>query len=157
MTATMVQETPFTSSVTEPVRVMVTGSRTWRNVNQIHETLEALAGLFPNLDDWVVVHGDCPEGVDAMVNEWADDRGVKTEKHPAQWRGEDGRYNATAGFERNTEMVELQANVCLAFIRVCEKRNCRKPGRHGTHGSADAAYKARHAGIPVWTLKEGWS
>lgn len=54
------------------------------------------------------------------------------EPHPADWSWGNG-----AGMHRNQEMVDLGADVCLAFIR----------GK--SSGTRDCADKAAKAGIPV--------
>jgi len=62
--------------------------------------------------------------------------GVAVEVHPAIWRP-NGIYNPQAGFLRNRKMVELGADVCLAFIR------------NGSRGASHCAGLAEGAGIPT--------
>jgi hypothetical protein len=60
----------------------------------------------------VLVHGAC-RGADltaaAIWRLW----GLPTEAHPADWT----THGRSAGFLRNRLMVDLGADVCLAFIR----------------------------------------
>lgn len=155
---TLTAERPVTTDqppVAAPTRILVTGSRTWKDEEFIRGCLDALVRsdwLGGNPQGWVLVHGACPEGVDAIADRWAVDRGIGRDPHPAKWK----EFGKLAGFRRNAEMVQLGAAVCLAFLRVCEKPEHEKHRPHGTHGAADCAAKARTAGIPVWKHKEGW-
>lgn len=135
------------------VRILVTGSRDWTNTQKFNDTMHIVRQQFPNTEDWLIVHGDCPDGLDALADAWAKVRGIDREAHPAIW-SEHGR---TAGFRRNSEMVALGAEVCLAFMCPCTKRNCRKSGKaHGSHGTTHCSIEARKAGIPVWTIRDKW-
>ncbi len=101
----------------KPYRVLVTGSRDWSNADLIrhHLTRAWLTVEGP----FTVVHGACPTGADWMASDWvanmleADMGDVREEAHAANWQLEGKR----AGFIRNARMVNLGADVCLAFIR----------------------------------------
>lgn len=112
-------------------RILVTGSRDWRDGGPIYDAILEEAG--PE-DEAVVVHGACPTGVDYIAGDAARlFDGMTEERHPADWN----KHGKSAGFRRNAKMVELEADVCLAFIR--------NDSRGATH-TADLAEKA---GIPV--------
>lgn len=111
-------------------RVLVTGSRDWVDFNLIRSELEAL--LEPN-NFLTVVHGACPTGADACADLWAGQNAWINERHPANWQV----HGKRAGFVRNHQMVELGADVCLAFIR------------NGSKGATHTADLAEKAGIPV--------
>jgi hypothetical protein len=121
------------------MRILVTGSRNWPDKEIIANALIDLTNWFPIIwEDVVIVHGDCPTGADAMAQEFAEQHGIRTERHPADWK----RYGKFAGPKRNQEMVDLGADICLAFIL---------PGSRGTKHCMGAAEKA---GIPVWVFDE---
>ena len=115
------------------MRILFTGSR-W--LTDTHLVEDALINVIAETrEDVVVVHGDCPTGADAIAQDFVDHarlKSVQVERHPADWsRGKRG------GPDRNQEMVDLGADVCLAFP-LGESR-----------GTRDCIRRARTAGIPV--------
>jgi hypothetical protein len=141
------------------VRILITGSRTWRNPASIAEALDARLDALPASGALTVVVGYDPDrryppGVDEFVYEYCEsiaefaERVGKTlavETHPADWK----RYRRRAGHIRNAEMVNLGAAECLAFVDWCDDRRCPKRGQHGSHGAVGCAGLADKAGIPV--------
>ena len=130
--------------MTNPYRILVTGSRSWDDVAAVHAALEA-AYRSTRATPVVVVHGACPRGADEHARAWAVEmsrqgRPVLEEAHPANWRP-GGFLDRGAGFRRNAEMVALGADVCLAFIK------------DGSQGASHTAALAEAAGIPTkrWT------
>jgi hypothetical protein len=126
--------------MTQPYRVLITGSRDWIAEDLVHAALAH--ALYQNVPA-VIVHGACPTGADAQASWWTRQHhviGLTEERHPAQWRS-GGRLDRRAGFRRNAEMVALGADVCLAFIR------------NGSRGASHTARLAEEAGIAVrrWT------
>jgi hypothetical protein len=137
----------------KPYRVLVTGSRDWKDQNMISRDLHGLWLEQENDRPFVVVHGDCPTGADAIARDWARARHslypmVTPEPHPACWRN-GGSFDVTAGFRRNAEMVNLGADQCLAYFMPCAKPNCRKPKPHDSHGASHCVALAERAGIPT--------
>lgn len=118
------------------MRVLVTGSRKWTNAQLIYEVMREIhmtATERPTL-----VSGHCPDGADAIAEAIAEaPLHWNVELHPAIWRRPDGTFDRSAGFRRNEEMVNLGADVCIAFIK--------NRSRGATH-TADLAAKA---GIPL--------
>lgn len=132
-----------------PVRILVTGSRDWDDVATIIAALDerSQCGRIPT----VVVHGHCPTGADRIADEWVEaqhdqpfDSPVRVERHPADWTRHDEdcppshaglRVCRRAGFRRNAEMVDIGADVCLAFIK------------NGSRGASHTARLAEQAGI----------
>lgn len=139
-------------------RVLVTGSRTWRNYAPI---AMALAQQLRLAEDrcLVVVHGDAP-GADTFADHWAGHRWtwaeVTAEPHAAKWEDhcpkcpghrrvkkllQDTGYCPAQGGIRNQLMVDLGADICLAF-----------PVGRGWSGTRDCMTRAKKAGIPVLDL-----
>jgi len=122
------------------VRILVTGSRYWRDLHTVEVALREVwlkhhAGAAP--EDTVVVHGGA-RGADACAAVLAPRMGFKVEEHPADW----DRHGKAAGPIRNQYMVDLGADVCLAFP-IGESR-----------GTRDCIRAAEKAGIPV-LVREG--
>lgn len=121
------------------MRILVTGSRDWEDRQSLvyrlmeHDPCAEHGDCNADCPRITVVHGACPTGADAMAAEFALQWGVDVEAHPADWE----QHGRRAGFVRNAEMVELGADVCLAFIK------------DGSKGATMTADLAEQAGIPV--------
>jgi hypothetical protein len=124
----------------KPYRILVTGSRDWTDVDQVWLGLGNAVGAIHRdaiHREIVIVHGDCPRGADAIADDWGRKYGATIERHPANWQINGKR----AGFIRNQKMVNLGADVVLAFIK------------NGSRGASHTAALAEQAGITVrrWT------
>lgn len=145
-------------------RLLVTGSRDWKDEDAIRQSLAAvITTLGPQ--NVTIVHGACPTGADALTDqiagEWA---GLAIERHPADWDhcapgcpdkphrvrkqpgdihhpGELDDYCPGAGPRRNRHMVSLGADLCMPFPLP------------GSRGTKKCMRYARAAGIPIrrWT------
>ena len=114
-------------------RILVTGSRNWTNRNIIKMALKYAwedLGLDPKT---TLVSGACPTGADRIAEEEWESLGLPIERHPAGW----SQHGRAAGPIRNQEMVDLGADVCLAFAM---------PDSRGTH---DCIRRASDKGIPT--------
>lgn len=125
------------STDTKPYRVLVTGWRNWpedrrSEVENVLRKLTTESRLFG--DPVVIVQGECPYGgADLYAKEWAESEreyGVSHESHPAEIVG--GKIQGPA---RNQKMVDLGADLCVAF-----------PGP-GSRGTWDCLRRAADAGI----------
>lgn len=134
------------------MRVLVTGSRDWADATAVESALDAISRSVD--DDIVVVHGACRTGADAHARAWVQDRldvgetTITEDPHPVDWS-----QGARGGPIRNSHMISLGADVCLAFIGLCTARRCResgkRPGPHESHGASGTAKQAERKGIPT--------
>lgn len=145
-------------------RVLLTGSQTWDQPRVIFAALlETWDDASQNGREIVWVHGHCDRGADAQADTWLVAQGFTPERHPADWdrcaptckpehrrtRRDGTTYCPAAGLRRDAEMVDLGADLCLAWIAPCTKQSCRKPKPHGSHGASHTADLAEKAGIPT--------
>ena len=139
------------------MRVIVTGGRNYRQKEVVAAFLAGVYAALPE-GEWLwVVHGNA-SGADEFADIWAwswHNKGhrVYWERHDAKWsascrdtcapkhrkhRRNGTTYCPAAGSYRNQEMVDLGADLVLAF-----------PGGTGT---ADCVRRAKAAGIEVWEV-----
>lgn len=116
------------------MRVLVTGSRTFDRPDIVWECLDIVAkeAAAAGERQMTVVHG-CALGADMHADKWVL-RGdhplpVQVSRWPADWTT-DGKG---AGWVRNRRMVNVGADLCLAFIRGNSR---------GATGCADLAERA---------------
>jgi len=121
-------------------KVLITGSHTFVDREQVYRTLDALGGRsfgdqanpswLPR-PDIVIIHGNA-KCVDMIADEWAITNWVTVRSYPANWC----KYGNRAGPIRNQEMLDTEnPELVIAF-----------PGGPGT---ADMIRRARKAKIPV--------
>lgn len=116
-----------------PKRLLITGTRHGWDHDHLAEVLEEWHTTLSEYGQEVIlVHGDA-EGVDRQARDIWLARGRPVEPHPARWK----EFGMRAGPIRNTEMVQLHADQCIAF-----------PGKQSV-GTHDCATKARRWGIPT--------
>lgn len=114
------------------MRVLVTGGRDFTDKTLLFETLDRLHAVHSFS---LLIHGDA-SGADRLGGEWAIERGLAVQAHPADWK----KLGRSAGPIRNREMLKENPQLVVAF-----------PGGKGT---ADMVKVARKAGIEV-ILVEG--
>lgn len=109
------------------MRILVTGSRDWPDESFVWGQLDNLAApALVHSEDVVVAHGKCPTGGDKFADNWGRYRTwlqdsyltyglgrVRVEPHPADWR----MSRTMAGRWRNQHMVNLGADICVAFLK----------------------------------------
>lgn len=125
-------------------RILVTGSRDWPDGIEVvmavrreiirSRHLPLRKGEAPG---FVVVHGGCPTGVDAAIHAHCIVEGFPVEKYPGK--------DFPSFKARNQHMVDLGANVCLAFATKWASgtgqtaRMARRAGIHTTDFGVDTA------------------
>lgn len=116
------------------VRVIVTGSRRWLHNDQA--VYDALWKVYHQHGPFVLIHGACSTGADALAVKWhqvaGNYLGCAIVAIPANWE-----RGPQAGPERNQRMIEAGADLVLAF-----------PLPEGS-GTQHTMRLAREAGIEV--------
>lgn len=115
--------------------VIACGGRNYADPERVFAALDLAHGRQPIT---VLVHGACMDsrgellGADRWCDQWARERGVELELHPANW----ALWGRAAGPMRNKQMAEAGAHGCIAF-----------PGGSGT---SNMTRLAERFGIAVW-------
>jgi hypothetical protein len=146
-------------------RIIVTGSRAWRDYDRLVHELAYVAGYCSGTP--VFVHGDASSGADLLTRIACERLGWEQERHPADWdacswpkcrpkhrrvRPNGTTYCPAAGNWRNQQMADAGAVAAVAFTAVC---NCSRRGVHMSHGTADCIERLGAALIPAWQVSEG--
>lgn len=124
------------------MRILITGSSKWVSISDVFRLIETMAHIY-NPSEVTIVHGACPTGADFMAHQWCDiaknimPYTIIEEAHPASWK----EFGKAAGPIRNREMVDLGADLCLAFIR------------NNSKGATMTAKFAEEAGIKLYIVK----
>jgi len=146
------------------MRILVTGSRDWTDRVAISRSILRHVNdacpmvyhhgvpMWRNTDDVVIVHGGA-RGADQLTEQWATggERPFKTEVYAltrADWQGNP----RTAGYIRNAHMVDLGADVCIAFLMPCTKDDCPREGLHYSHGATMCSDLAERKGIETYRV-----
>jgi hypothetical protein len=113
------------------VRILVTGSRDWDDIATICRELASAADGARN-DSIVLVSGGA-KGADAIAEMYAGAMDWGIEVYPADWEA----HGRAAGPIRNIQMVDLGADICVAFIK------------NNSRGASHCSTYAEARGIPV--------
>lgn len=118
------------------MKVLISGSRTWKKTGPIEVALLGLKALYPDLE---VIVGDCPTGVDKIVWDMCQKHTILGYRFFADWK----MYGLKAGPIRNREMVSEKPDLCYAF---------RDEGP--SPGTDDCVRQAMEAGIPTYIIRK---
>ena len=140
------------------MRIIVTGSRTWRDRYTIWDALnDELPSIMPVANghgpDFIVMHGANPSGADRFAADWVEyicDYPGQIAQKPYPVTSEEWmRIGRGAGPLRNQRMIDDGADIVLAFVTRCVSPKCEGSKPHRSHGTADCIVRAHSAGIPV--------
>jgi hypothetical protein len=115
-------------------RLLVTGSRDWSDVEVIATELQFIAKKYNNV---VLVSGHAI-GADRIAEDIAVGLGWVVEIHEPDWK----LHGQSAGFKRNTTMLETDVQAVLAFHK------------NNSKGTADTIKKAKERKVPTRVLVE---
>ena len=107
--------------------LLVCGGRDYADAETVFSALDALHAKTPIE---CLIEGGA-KGADALARAWAQQRGVRVQTFPADWK----RHGRSAGPKRNQQMIEVRPDMVMAF-----------PGGRGT---ADMVRRARAVGVAV--------
>lgn len=114
-------------------RLLVSGSRTWTDVETVVRELRFIAEKYNNV---VLVSGHAV-GADRIAEEVAVGLGWVVEIHEPDWS-----VGKSAGYKRNTAMLETDVQALIAFHKDNSK------------GTADTIKKAKERKLPTRVLVE---
>lgn len=131
-------------------KILITGSRKWRDRETIAWALESWRERVTD-DEIVLFSGAADRGADLICEQEAKKLGFTVKRFPADWHGpcteycrhkprKEGGYCPVKGIIRNGEMVAEGPDVCLGFPL---------PGGTGTQ---DCMRKAVKAGVPTFQV-----
>lgn len=135
------------------VRLLLSGSRDWDDPRPIHYLLHtAYHKAMTEFDGkLIVIHGGA-RGADQLAEKWVlthirTEWNVDSEVYPVT--SEDWRVKGkSAGYQRNQKMVDLGADLGVAFIKA------------GSKGASMCLELMRNAGIPTfgmdWGMRHGF-
>lgn len=106
------------------MRILITGSRDYTDYDNMKDSiLEVVHTANTDASDVCIVHGGA-SGADYLAGEIARELGFSEEVHYADWKN----LGKKAGPLRNQKMVDLGADICLAFPlgKSFGTRNCVK-------------------------------
>lgn len=119
-------------------RVIITGSRHWDCASIASRVLDRLRARYKN--DLVIVHGDCPRGVDRAFSDRCTLMQLAQERYPADW---DSELGLRAGPARNQEMIDAGANFVVAVSHDLRT----------SQGTLDCVTRALRAGLAVYLIE----
>ena len=93
------------------IRILITGSRSWDNIEYIRSAFISLADDYG--DGITLVSGACPTGADRLGEIVAAELGWNIQLYPADWN----TYGKRAGFVRNSEMIDTEPDMVVGFVR----------------------------------------
>lgn len=98
-------------------KVIIAGSRKFSDYGKLKDNCNRiLGGRLEDGECKVVIVSGHAKGADSLGEQYARERGLDTDVHPADWK----RYGRAAGMIRNREMAEV-ADALIAFPQEGEE------------------------------------
>lgn len=92
-------------------KVIIAGSREFDNYDMLKEKCDKILSRKVNEGEEIVIVSGTAKGADTLGEKYAEERGYKIERYPANW----DKYGKRAGYLRNKKMAEV-SNACIVFL-----------------------------------------
>lgn len=92
-------------------KVIIAGSREFDNYDMLKEKCDKILSRKVNKGEEIVIVSGTARGADTLGEKYAEERGYKIERYPANW----DKYGKRAGYLRNKKMAEV-SNACIVFL-----------------------------------------
>lgn len=92
-------------------KVIIAGSREFDNYDMLKEKCDKILSRKVNEGEEIVIVSGTARGADTLGEKYAEERGYKIERYPANW----DKYGKKAGYLRNKKMAEV-SNACIVFL-----------------------------------------
>lgn len=92
-------------------KVIIAGSREFDNYDMLKEKCDKILSRKVNEGEEIVIVSGTARGADTLGENYAEERGYKIERYPANW----DKYGKKAGYLRNKKMAEV-SNACIVFL-----------------------------------------
>lgn len=92
-------------------KVIIAGSREFDNYDMLKEKCDKILSRKVNEGEEIVIVSGTARGADTLGEKYAEERGYKIERYPANWN----KYGKKAGYLRNKKMAEV-SNACIVFL-----------------------------------------
>lgn len=92
-------------------KVIIAGSREFDNYDMLKEKCDKILSRKVNEGEEIVIVSGTARGADTLGEKYAEERGYKVERYPANW----DKYGKRAGYLRNKKMAEV-SNACIVFL-----------------------------------------
>ena len=92
-------------------KVIIAGSREFDNYDMLKEKCDKILSRKVDEGEEIVIVSGTARGADTLGEKYAEERGYKIERYPANW----DKYGKRAGYLRNKKMAEV-SNACIVFL-----------------------------------------
>lgn len=92
-------------------KVIIAGSREFDNYDMLKEKCDKILSRKVNEGEEIVIVSGTARGADTLGEKYAEEKGYKIERYPANW----DKYGKRAGYLRNKKMAEV-SNACIVFL-----------------------------------------
>ena len=92
-------------------KVIIAGSREFDDYDKLKEKCDKILSRKVKEGEEIIVVSGAARGADTLGEKYAEEKGYKVERYPANWN----KYGNRAGYLRNKKMAEV-SNACIVFL-----------------------------------------